>query len=189
MNPLNFIVLLTLTISNIALAKITKETIEVPGVKNDGSKTKMLAVARDGKNILQTMERLDASGVPTHRDHSLFVSGHRLVVLEDDNADGNLSGVFLLNPETEEMEYFYVKDNEHFIPASNEELESASSMAKEVAELIVGAVNGEEVTTEEIHSLRFKIWIRKWDLPMILIVLVVGALAFMIGRRTTRTNA
>ena len=114
----------------------------------------------------------------------LYVAGEWVASLEDNGADGTLNGVAVFDSETRDMEYFYVSDGLDFVPASDEEMDTADKIGSDIEEFLGDALESGEITSSKVTWLRFKIWLRKWEISMASVAAGLAVVGFLIGRLT-----
>lgn len=173
-------------ITSTSFGQLTEETNEHQYGGPDSPVTKSHVYLRNEKPVLMSLEFKNTEGVPTKRQHFLQVAGVMVTILDDKGADNTLDGICVFDKKNDGMEYFYVTDGLKITPASDEEMEQASTVGNDVSSLVKEVIDGGEFTMAKLNAIRFKFWLSKWDLPMILIVAGAAFSAFQLGQRMER---
>ena len=87
-----------------------------------------------------------------------------------------------------ELEYFHVEDDIVLVAASDEEMEAAKSIAEDVGAIVQGALEGGQISTNDILVLKLRIWFRKWEVSMIFTAVILVLASFIIGRKTAKNS-
>lgn len=176
--------LLLLTLTTSVFGEITETSRERPVENKGAGVVNSHVILRDGKVIVTTVNMAGPDGLVNQRNHMLCVAGEHVATLEDKNADGTLNGVSIFDTNAGELEYFYVADDLELVPASSEEMDEAKSIAKAATSFIKDAMAGEGVTAKNFLLLRFRIWLLKWDVPMVCVLALAAVAGYFLGRRS-----
>ncbi|MDF1853709.1 MAG: hypothetical protein P1U85_22945 [Verrucomicrobiales bacterium] len=186
---MKLVAVLLLLLSSSAIAEITEQTKEFPhnGVGNKIIKSH--SIFRDGEIVVSTVDFATADGEVNQRNHTLHAAGEMVAILEDNDADGTLNGVSVIDTDSGEMEYLYVQDGLNFIPASADEMAEAKAVGEIATSFLEDALSGESITPLKIVSLRLQVWLLKWDIPMVLLFSIMGVVGYFLGRRASKTRS